>query len=294
MCLIPRPTPHTSAAQSVPGGAESSPRRPSTLSTSRKLRPTARTRSFTPPSSGWVGGCQSGTTHNLSNEPRASKCSVTGPAIECGASASRGTRHVASSSTASGSLPTSGSPEAWRGAVNPVGRTVRRPAPRHCPVSSHSRWVAGASRRAERASPIAPACKGRTRLAADTTCAPLVIRERQAEPEPMLHRTMLSADSRMVRAQASPSAATNRTSAGAAPVGACVAVNRQGAYNGVPPHKPLGPTARAGTDACPASRSRLSGSTGCARWSRPMASTPAPPSLCGRPPVSPILRHSVM
>eukprot|EP00967_Tisochrysis_lutea_P138643 scaffold250610_cov30-Tisochrysis_lutea.AAC.12 len=84
----------------------------------------------------------------LLTAPRASKCSLIGPPMDCAAGASRGTRSAPSQMAISGS--------AW----GPLMTTVP-----NADTSTHARKAAGASCLAERARPVTPARLGWEALA---------------------------------------------------------------------------------------------------------------------------------
>mmetsp|Transcript_26588 Transcript_26588/g.87275 ORF Transcript_26588/g.87275 Transcript_26588/m.87275 type:complete len:216 (-) Transcript_26588:75-722(-) len=125
-CEMPEPTADTMAAQSAPGGPGSPGYTPSTLSTSRKLRPTALTWRRVSPATGSSSSAPiCGTMRKLLTAPRASKCIRIGPPSDCAASASRGTRRDTSVLTAtSGSsfLPARAARETAPSASQTAGR----------------------------------------------------------------------------------------------------------------------------------------------------------------------------
>eukprot|EP00964_Phaeocystis_antarctica_P151496 scaffold119109_cov68-Phaeocystis_antarctica.AAC.6 len=142
-CATPVPTSVTTPAQSSPGGPGSPGYSPSTLSTSRKLSPTACTRS-----SACLGGSGAskaccGCTDSWFSEPRPRNCSRIGPERGGGAVASRGTRTVPRRTSSSGSSP----------AASAIARHRLGP---HSPSAQHS-GSDSASRRAQRVSPQRPA-----------------------------------------------------------------------------------------------------------------------------------------
>mmetsp|Transcript_2612 Transcript_2612/g.8483 ORF Transcript_2612/g.8483 Transcript_2612/m.8483 type:complete len:234 (+) Transcript_2612:53-754(+) len=168
----PSPNAATTPAQSEPGGPGSPGYTPSTLSTSRKLRPTARTCSSTCGCS-MAGISPCGTMRKLLIAPRASKCSRIGPVVESGASARRGTRRTRSptaTSSSSASPPT----KLAREASSSASPTDLRLA---AATSRHERRADGCSDRTVRDRPIRPPWAGRAAVAVVAYCVPAVRRK---------------------------------------------------------------------------------------------------------------------
>mmetsp|Transcript_26139 Transcript_26139/g.72020 ORF Transcript_26139/g.72020 Transcript_26139/m.72020 type:complete len:205 (-) Transcript_26139:81-695(-) len=155
MSVVRLPQWATSAAQSLPGIPGSPGYRPSTLSTSRKLSPTARTRKSTAPSTDANASSSCGTTLKFEMAPRASKCSCTGPQSDFDASKRRGTR------TSSPSIATSGSRRSkYRPPSKVIAVHIASSGVRGRRISSRVSRTVGVSDRACRPSPSSPACAG--------------------------------------------------------------------------------------------------------------------------------------